>query len=126
VCTNDRSIGYPTSYDELSVYPLMERPDEFDRELEWFMHIISRGAMLTGDELKRIEMFYNPFFPRIAVPMYQAHVLARAGQHDTALDTLGSAMLELSGQKMNDWLAAGTRWIARRMQRAAQKAGVSA
>lgn len=90
------------------VHPLVAEPTTFNAELY-------RVAQLVADETfagSDLHEFQNPFFVRIARPMYQAFRLYKGGEPRVAAEYLH----EYAGLTPNDnfdWIAAGIQWLLR-------------
>lgn len=93
----------PYEADEVDVYPLVRNTERFDSELQMFI-----------DEPDAMG-YTEPFFRKIAMPMYNAH---RAWRHKD----YRTAFLNLEGMpEKNDWRIACEQWLQRRKDRRDEK-----
>lgn len=91
---------------KLTTYPLVGSPNHFDRDLEQF---------LMDPEGPQFE-YKNSFFSFIAAPMYRAHACQRLKHWNGAFEALTQM------PNSNDWYRAAYDWIARRQERANNRA----
>lgn len=110
---SDKYLSRPTpnhvtlvaTHPPLRKVSLVDNYDTFDAELVDFMR-----EDFQHDEVCKYE---NQFFPKVAIPMYQAYMAFKAKRFDEALDAVGRIAAE-------DWRWACTEWLYRR--KAAQEA----
>lgn len=104
-----RYEGDPYERGEVEPYPLAAAPEAFDAELaRWFEN---PPDAMTPDDLDtelRKNAWRNPFFIRVATPMYQA-IFAYKEHKDRAL-----AEQWLERCAATDWQRAGREWLGRR------------
>jgi hypothetical protein len=102
---HDARDPYETGF--VTPFPLMSTPKEdWDREAEMFLH----DPMAIG--------FQDPFFRKVAVPLYKAHVAFRSG-HPNRFEV---ALAEAEKCAASDWRLATVEWIQRRQAKAEAKA----
>lgn len=75
---------------------LVAEPEQFESDLYDFMHFASASAP-----------YHNPFFPDVAVPMYESHALYREKDYDKAIERARDI-------KADDWRQACIEWLQRR------------
>jgi thymidylate synthase len=105
-------MRYPSPYeiaDERAVkpYPLMMLPqDQWDAELDMFL----KHPDAVG--------FNEPFFKRVAVPMWRAHQYMRDKSNKDRFDSAIGCLMEC---RATDWRKAATEWVTRRKAAAAER-----
>lgn len=89
----DRMPTDASPYDVVTAYPIVDKPDLWDRDLETFI----------GDPLTRVDRFANSFFSDVARPMWALHQAYRCRDRE-----LYNALL--SDVVASDWRAAAQMW----------------
>lgn len=85
----------PRSYPEVT--PIVTVPEQFDLDLKYFF---SGTPIESG-------LYSNSFFPNVAIPLYEAHKLWKAGKRTEALAAVSV--------DASDWFIAAQEWMQRRM-----------
>lgn len=103
-----RYEGDPYARGEVTPYPLAAAPEAFDAELQrWFETPPDAMTLAQWDEEARGNGWRNPFFHRVATPMYQALFAYKAKDRDGANQWLDRCAA-------TDWQRACREWLQRR------------
>ena len=89
-------VGNP--YKELSVFPMVNEPEEFDNDLDAFFADAEEG-------------FANHFFSDVVIPMQTAWRM-----HKTDKNTQGAISILKTYCKAEDWQKACVEWLERRQK----------
>jgi thymidylate synthase len=85
--------------------PIVSNPDKFDEDLLYFFN----EAMVNQTP----HLYHNPFFHKVAVPMYWTNHYWKAGNREAALANLNLLPIDC------DWRFAAHQWLTKRMMKAA-------
>lgn len=96
----------------MHVVPLVEHPEMFGQELDEVVDGLADGSF-AGKDLKD---FRNPFFAKVAQPLYQAFRIYKGGDPKTAMYFLQQAANQY-GDTVPDWIVGGFQWLKRRKQK---------
>ncbi|MBL8550603.1 MAG: hypothetical protein JNJ73_11520 [Hyphomonadaceae bacterium] len=106
-----RYEGDPYEQGEVSAYPLAAAPEDFDAELHrWFENPPDALNAAQWEAETKPGAWKNPFFPRVATPMYRALFAFKDKDREGAhawLDRVAAT----------DWQRAGREWLQRRKER---------
>lgn len=103
--------GDPYERGEVKPYPLAAAPEIFDAELlRWLEKPPDAMSLAQWEEEARVGSWRNPFFIRVATPMYQAYFAYKERKDCDAADQW------LDRCAATDWQRAGQEWLQRRMQ----------
>ena len=107
----ERYDGDPYIRGEVSVYPLIAAADAFDADLKrWFDDPPDRLSFEQWDREARQDAWRNPYFIRVATPIYNAWFAYKRKDREAAtkwLDRCGAT----------DWRRAAREWLERRRLR---------
>lgn len=104
-----RYEGDPYQSGDVTAYPLVASPEDFDAELlRWFENPPDAMTLAEWDEISRSKTWRNPFFINVATPMYQA-LFSYKERKDRQ-----TAGLWLDRCAASDWRRAGREWLQRR------------
>lgn len=97
----------------VTTVPLMQDPVSWDYECRQLVDALDQANIFaTGPQ------FQNPFFNRVAVPMFSAFRAYRKDHLTAAIDILGHAIAE---EGPVDWLVNGKEWMERRERRRSRR-----
>jgi Thymidylate synthase len=104
----ERYHGDPYIRGEASVYPLVAAPEGFDADMKrWFDNPPDRLGLEQCDEEARRGAWRNPYFIRVATPIYNGWFAYKRKDHEAAMQWLDRCAA-------TDWRRAAREWLQRR------------
>jgi len=112
--------GMYREYTQVCPYPLVDVPGRFMEDLHRFL---ADPLDELADMFPRRMAYYNSFFWRVAEPMYVAWVNHKAEKNGSNILQEVNRESEEKGERANDWLVAGEKWLSRRESPLREKTG---